>query len=729
MHDVDEISSLVDTLATGRYSMVCVRARLAGEPVPELRVPCFFNPQHGPSARDVMWTSPRTGTRTVPACTGAPTSSPPARSPRSAPSGSVPDGALLGGRGQPAPLQPRLLPGRRRGRRLRDGVDLHRPRPRGGLLRGRRRGSAAHGGFDGGGSTAGSTAGAAEADERPGDTQVISACRPGRRRIGSTGPPDPTYQEPLVSEIKIAVLAADDAREERTVTTGTKAWELFTEDTDVVAARVGGELRDLAHELADGDEVEPVAIDSPDGRDILRHSTAHVLAQAVQQLWPDAKLGIGPPVENGFYYDFDVETPFVPEDLDKLETAMRKIIKENQRFERRVTTDAEALDELKDEPYKVELIGLKGGRESEDAAEGASVEVGGRRADHLRQRAPQRRRRLVRPVPRPAPADHQADPGLQADAHRRGVLARRREEQAAAADLRHRVGVQGGARRAPPPDRGGRAARPPQARPRPRPVLLPRRARVRPRGLPPQGRGDQARDGGLRPAAPHRGGVPVRRHPPHLQGRAVPHLRAPAVLRGHHVSPHEDGGCGVPAQGHELPDAQPDLRLARAVLPRAAAAALRVRRRLPVREVRGGPRPDPGPRHDPGRLPLLRHPGAGAGRDQAPARLLPGPVPGLRARRLLPRAVHPRRPQQGQVHRERRGVGRRDQGARGRRADTGLEMVPDPGGAAYYGPKISVQARDAIGRTWQLSTIQYDFNQPEGSGWSTRRPTARGSGR
>ena len=104
-----------------------------------------------------------------------------------------------------------------------------------------------------------------------------------------------------------------------------------------------------------------MAIDSADGRDILRHSTAHVMAQAVQQLWPEAKLGIGPPIDNGFYYDFDVETPFVPEDLVKIESAMRKIIKENQRFERRVTTDADALDELKDEPYKIELIGLKGG--------------------------------------------------------------------------------------------------------------------------------------------------------------------------------------------------------------------------------------------------------------------------------------------------------------------------------------------------------------------------------
>jgi threonyl-tRNA synthetase len=184
-----------------------------------------------------------------------------------------------------------------------------------------------------------------------------------------------------VPELKI-VLTHADAREERTVTTGTRVWELYADQPEVIAARVGGTLRDLAHELADGDEVEPVAIDSQDGRDILRHSTAHVLAQAVQQLWPDAKLGIGPPIENGFYYDFDVATPFVPEDLDKIETAMRKIIKEGQRFSRRPISDAEALDELQDEPYKVELIGLKGGleqldqREVADAAEGAAVEVG-----------------------------------------------------------------------------------------------------------------------------------------------------------------------------------------------------------------------------------------------------------------------------------------------------------------------------------------------------------------
>jgi threonyl-tRNA synthetase len=184
-----------------------------------------------------------------------------------------------------------------------------------------------------------------------------------------------------VSDINVVLVHAD-AREDRTVTTGTKAWELFTETPEVIAARVGGALRDLATELHEGDEVEPVAIDSPDGRDILRHSTAHVLAQAVQDLFPDTRLGIGPPVENGFYYDFDVETPFVPEDLERIETRMRKIIKENQRFQRRPVTDEEARAELADEPYKLELIGLKGsagGSDQEIAqeiAEGAGAEVG-----------------------------------------------------------------------------------------------------------------------------------------------------------------------------------------------------------------------------------------------------------------------------------------------------------------------------------------------------------------
>lgn len=176
-------------------------------------------------------------------------------------------------------------------------------------------------------------------------------------------------------EIKVTVVDAAE-RAERTVTTGTKAWELFADDPTVIAARVGDALRDLAHELEDGDVVEGVAIDSKDGRDILRHSTAHVMAQAVQELFPDARLGIGPPIENGFYYDFDVETPFVPEDLEKIESRMRKIVKEGQKFARRPVSDHDAIAELKDEPYKLELIGLKGSGHAEGAAEGANVEVG-----------------------------------------------------------------------------------------------------------------------------------------------------------------------------------------------------------------------------------------------------------------------------------------------------------------------------------------------------------------
>jgi threonyl-tRNA synthetase len=140
-----------------------------------------------------------------------------------------------------------------------------------------------------------------------------------------------------------------------------------------IAARISGELRDLACPLADGDSVQPVGIASPDGLAILRHSTAHVLAQAVQELFPEAKLGIGPPVENGFYYDFDVRNPFSLEDLKSIEQRMRRIVKQGQRFARRVVTEADARAELAGEPYKLELIGLKGGPAEDDEA----VEVGG----------------------------------------------------------------------------------------------------------------------------------------------------------------------------------------------------------------------------------------------------------------------------------------------------------------------------------------------------------------
>jgi len=140
----------------------------------------------------------------------------------------------------------------------------------------------------------------------------------------------------------------------------------------IVVCKINGELKDLWSDLADGDVVESISISSDEGLSVLRHSTAHVLAQAVQDVFPETKLGIGPPIKDGFYYDFDPKQPFTPDDLIKLESAMKKIVKDSQRFKRRVVSDSEALSELSGEPYKCELVKLK----SSDAADGAGVEVG-----------------------------------------------------------------------------------------------------------------------------------------------------------------------------------------------------------------------------------------------------------------------------------------------------------------------------------------------------------------
>ncbi|MEU8318767.1 threonine--tRNA ligase [Nonomuraea sp. NPDC048881] len=171
----------------------------------------------------------------------------------------------------------------------------------------------------------------------------------------------------MSAELRITLAGA-----ERVVAAGTTAGEALEADgRTVIAARVNGEPRDLAHPLAQDDVVEPIEVSSEDGRAIVRHSTAHVMAQAVQELFPEAKLGIGPPVENGFYYDFDVKQAFNPDDLKRVEKRMREIVKQGQLFSRRAVSDDEAREELAGEPYKLELIGLKGG-----AADEESVEVG-----------------------------------------------------------------------------------------------------------------------------------------------------------------------------------------------------------------------------------------------------------------------------------------------------------------------------------------------------------------
>ncbi|TVT31789.1 threonine--tRNA ligase, partial [Amycolatopsis rhizosphaerae] len=147
-------------------------------------------------------------------------------------------------------------------------------------------------------------------------------------------------------------------------------------DAIVVVRDPEGRLRDLSWAPEAGTQVEPVAADTEDGRSVIRHSAAHVLAQAVQQQFPEAKLGIGPPIKDGFYYDFQVATPFTPEDLQALEKRMKQIIKGSQQFSRRVLESVEAAkEELADEPFKLELVDLKSGDDTVDTSE--VMEVGG----------------------------------------------------------------------------------------------------------------------------------------------------------------------------------------------------------------------------------------------------------------------------------------------------------------------------------------------------------------
>ncbi len=519
-----------------------------------------------------------------------------------------------------------------------------------------------------------------------------------------------------MSEIKIARLHAD-AREERTVTTGTKAWELFAEEQDVIAARVAGDLKDLSYVLADGDEVESVAIDSPDGRDILRHSTAHVLAQAVQQLWPDARLGIGPPVENGFYYDFDVAEPFHPDDLDKLETAMRKIIKENQRFERRVTTDAAALDELKDEPYKVELIGLKGAGvptgSTTEAVEGAGVEVGGGELtiyDNVRRNGdiawsdlcrgphlPSTKRIPAFKLMRTAAAYWRGDEKNQ---QLQRIYGTAWESKDALAEHLHRIEE-----------------------------AEKRDHRKLGRDLDLFSFPDEL-GSGLVVFHP-KGGVIKRVMEDYVRQRHIeegfqyvgtPHISKEGLFHTSGHLPYFEDTMFPPM---ELENSRYFLKAMNCPMHNLIYRARgRSYRELPLRlfefgtvyrfeksgvvhgltRVRGLTQDDSHSYCMPEQaadeikhllgfvLGLLRDFGLEdfylelSTRDEAKDKFMGSEEQWATATRILDEAAE----------------------------ETGLELVPDPGGAAFYGPKISVQARDAIGRTWQLATIQYDFNQPEG---------------
>ncbi len=302
---------------------------------------------------------------------------------------------------------------------------------------------------------------------------------------------------------------------------------------------------------------------------------------------------------------------------------MRQIVKQGQRFSRREVSDergprragGRAVQAGADRPQ-----GRLGRRPADAGAATApsevsveeAVEVGGGAADHLRQPRPGHRRAVLEgPVPRPAPAHHPAHPGVQADA-----LAAART---------------GGAARRTRSCSGSTAPRGSRARCRTTTCAMLAEAEKRDHrklgaeldlfsfpteigsGLPvfhPKGGDHPPGDGGLLPAPPRGSGLRVRQHPAHDQGGAVPDLRSPGLLRREHVPADGAGGRQVLHEADELPDARADLPVARAVLPGAAAAAVRVRHGVPVREVRRGARADPGPRLHPGRLAHLLHPGA-----------------------------------------------------------------------------------------------------------------------
>ncbi|HWJ65418.1 MAG TPA: threonine--tRNA ligase [Nocardioides sp.] len=521
-----------------------------------------------------------------------------------------------------------------------------------------------------------------------------------------------------MSDIKVVVLTPD-ARQESTVTEGTKAWELFRDEADIIAARVAAgasgeaQLKDLSYALADGDEVEGVAIDSPDGLDILRHSTAHVLAQAVQQLYPEAKLGIGPPIQDGFYYDFDVPVPFVPEDLVKLESAMRKIIKENQRFDRRVTTDEDALVELADEPYKVELIGLKSGTaDAESIGEGASAEVGAGELtiyDNINRKGEVAWKDLCRgphlPTTKRIPAFKLM---RSAAAYWRGDEKNKQLQRIYGTAWPTKEALDEHLHRLEEAER--------------------RDHRKLGRELDLFSFPDEIGSG--LPVFHPKGGVIKREMEDYVRQRHIeegfsyvgtPHITKDGLF---HTSGHLPYYADTMFPPMEFEGTNYQLKAMNCPMHNLIFSSRgRSYRELPLRLFEFGSvyrYEKSGVIHG---LTRVR----GFAQDDSHSYCTPEQAPaevkhllgfmlgvlkdfGLDDFYLELSTRDDSKPDKF--------VGSDEDWATATKvledvaAETGLELVPDPGGAAFYGPKISVQAKDAIGRTWQMGTVQYDFNQP-----------------
>lgn len=527
-----------------------------------------------------------------------------------------------------------------------------------------------------------------------------------------------------MSEIKIAVLTPD-GREERAVTTGTKAWELFADNPDVIAARVGQDLKDLAYELVDGDAVEGVLIDSKDGHDILRHSTAHVMAQAVQELFPEAKLGIGPPVTDGFYYDFDVETPFVPEDLVKIEARMKKIIKANQKFSRRVTTDEDARVELADEPYKLELIGLKGS--AADAAEGASAEVGGGELtiyDNLDRNGEIAWKDLCRgphlPTTKRIPAFKLM---RSAAAYWRGDEKNKQLQRIYGTAWESKEALDAHLARIEEAER--------------------RDHRKLGRELDLFSFPDEIGSG--LPVFHPKGGIIKREMEDYVRAKHIEHgfeyVGTPHIAREQlfHTSGH------LPYYGDGMfpaldVDGQ-DYRLKAMNCPMhnlIFRSRGRSYRELPLRLFEFGSvyrNEKSGVIHGLTRVRGFAQDDSHSycTKEQAPAEvkhLLDFMLTVLKDFGLDDFYLEMSTRDDSNKDKF---VGSDEDWAEATKiledvaSETGLDLVPDPGGAAFYGPKISVQAKDAIGRTWQMGTVQYDFNQPAADRFNLEYQAADGT--
>jgi len=505
------------------------------------------------------------------------------------------------------------------------------------------------------------------------------------------------------------------AGDERSVDPGTTAGDLFEGQRDVLVARIGGELRDLAHVLADGDVVEPVTAHEQDGLDVLRHSAAHVLAQAVQQVNPDAKLGIGPPVRDGFYYDFDVAEPFTPDDLKALEKVMQKIVNEGQTFVRREISDDDALVELKDEPYKCELIGLKGGSAG-DKAEGADVEVGGAQLtiyDNVRRDGTRAWGDLCR-------GPHVPSTKVLGNAFK--VM------RSAAAYWR-------GSEKNPQLQRIYGTAWPTKDDLK---AYLDRLAEAEKR--------DHRKLGaeldlfsfpdeiGSGMAVFHpKGGVIKREMEDYVRRRHIeegfdyvgtPHISKDGLF---HTSGHLPYYADTMFPPMELEHAEYRLKAMNCPMHNLIFRSRgRSYRELPLRFFEFGSvyrYEKSGVVHGLTRVRAMTQDDSHSyvTPEQAPAEVehLLDFVTGLLKDFGLDDYYFELSTRDEDGEKADKFIGSAEQWETATRVleetagKYGVDLVPDPGGAAFYGPKISVQARDAIGRTWQMSTIQYDFNQPE----------------